>query len=104
MPLHTPGSSDILRFDEAIVSFNGYSLGNVPRILFTRISEIIQHERKPMNEACEAIAHILKATREDVRIRLTTCQASSQDALYGPRRRPEAWPATRNFYRLGSAK
>jgi len=100
MPPKNPSDPEPLHFDEAIVSFNGYtSLAKIPRILFLRINQVIEREGKPMDTACEAIARILKVSRDEVKAKLSSCQPRSSEA--GSKRthpKPEAWPSVRSIH------
>lgn len=86
---------EIPRFENALVSFNGCTLEGVHKRLILRINECIERERIPIDEACDAIAHLVNSNRDQVKEKLGACQPKTP--VERPSRpRPEAWPSIRN--------
>lgn len=99
MPRPRVTEPEIPCFKEAIASFNGCTLEKAHKRLFSRIHQLIKREGIPIDEACEAIAQILKASREDVKAKLIACQPHTKPDYLDPPSRPEPWPSIRSFFR-----
>lgn len=98
MPRPRITEPEIPRFEDALVSLQGFaSLEKVPRIFWIRINELIARDKKPIHEACDAIAHLVNSNRDQVKARLNACQPKNKDLLLNDRpSRPEPWPSIKN--------